>query len=134
MAKLSTSSGLAQKYFDAAFTESDRRIAQAFLWALKPLTNLRRPVPLPSMIAFLMVALDEGQGVTTYARGAGIDHASMSRILHSIGDRGRNGSHGLGLIRIERRLADQAKTQIFLTSKGRAIAKDIFSQLRRIKY
>lgn len=135
MAKVPTSSAtsLAQKLSDPALSENEKRVAQALLWALKPLANLRRPMPLPSLTAFLMIALDEGQGVNVYARGAGIDRAAMSRTLHAIGDRARNGGPGLGLIKIEPRLSDPARTRIFLTSKGRAIAKEIFLQLRRMR-
>lgn len=78
-----------------------------------------------------MVALDEGQGVNVYARGAGMDRGAMSRILHSIGDRARNGGPGLGLIEIESDLPDSTKTRIFLTSKGRSIANEVFLQLRK---
>lgn len=133
MAKLPISSAVSSGHPTSAIglSESDRKVAQAFLWALKPLTNLR--MPLPSLTAFLMVALNEGEGVNVYARSAGIHRAEMSRILHAIGDRARNGGPGLGLIHIERPDADPLRTRISLTSKGRSIAKEIFAQLRRIK-
>lgn len=130
---LSSVASLVQNVSDPVLREGDSEAARAFLWALKPLINLRRPLPLPSLIAFLMVALDEGQGVTAYARGAGIDRSIMSRILHAIGDRARNGGPGLGLIKIEPDPLDRAKTRIFLSPKGRSIAKEMFLQLRRIK-
>lgn len=90
-------------------------------------------MPLPSLTAFLMVALDEGQGVNVYARSAGIDRRAMSRILHAIGDRARSGGPGLGLITIEQHLSDPARTRIFLTPKGHSIAKEIFLQLHKIR-
>lgn len=130
---LSPVASFAQKVSEPVLTAGDREAARALLWALKPLINLRRPLPLPSLIAFLMIALDEGQGVTAYARGAETDRSVMSRILHAIGDRARNGGPGLGLIKIERDPSDPAKTRIFLSPKGRSIAKEIFLQLRRIK-
>ena len=90
-------------------------------------------MPLPSPTTFLMVALDGWQGVTAYARSAGVDRAVMSRILHAIGDRGRDGGPGPGLIAIERWSSDPGRTRIVLTSRGRSIAKEIFLQLSRIK-
>jgi DNA-binding MarR family transcriptional regulator len=110
---------------------NDQRIIQILLWALKPLTDLG--MPLPFMIAFLMVALDEGLGVNAYARAAGIHRAAMSRTLHAIADRARNGAAGLGLVRIEQHSLNSAQTHIFLTPKGRSLVKKISVQLRRIK-
>ena len=49
-------------------TPDEKRLLQVLLWTLKPLINLRGSIPLPFVTTFLMVALDEGQGVSTYAR------------------------------------------------------------------
>lgn len=124
--------GLAQKFSDSPLSEGDRKAAQAFLWALKPLANLRKPMPLPSVIAFLLIALDEGNGVNAYARAFGIDRSIMSRTLHAIGERARSGGPGLGLITMKPHPLDQKRVQIFLTSKGRSVAKEIFRQLRKL--
>ena len=133
-ARVSVSSGSVVRVnsnSERSIAPNDQRIIQILLWALKPLTDLG--MPLPFMTAFLMVALDEGLGVNAYARAAGVHRAAMSRTLHAIGDRARNGGPGLGLVRIERHPSDPAKTQIFLTSKGRSIAEEIFLQLRKIR-
>ncbi len=114
-------------------TEDDKRAIQGLLWALKPLANLRGSIPLPFVTTFLMVALDEGKGVNSYARALGIHRAAMSRYLRDIGDRARNGGPGLGLVTIEQDPTDPRKSQVFLTAKGRSIAKEIFQQLRRLK-
>jgi hypothetical protein len=102
------------------------------LWALKPLTNLRGSIPLPFVTTFLTVALDEGKGVNAYARAVGIHRAAMSRYLRDIGDRARNGGPGLGLVTIEPHPTAPLRSQVFLTNKGRLIAKEIFQQLRRV--
>ena len=117
----------------AAISPIDKKITRALLWALKPLTNLRRPVPLPFLTSFLMVALDEGKGVNAYARALGIHRAAASRNLHAIGDRARNGGPGLGLVTIQTHPADPLRTRVSLTPKGRLIARQVFRQLRRIK-
>jgi DNA-binding MarR family transcriptional regulator len=101
------------------------------LWALKPLVNLRSSIPLPFVTSFLMVALDEGKGVNAYARALGIHRAAMSRYLRDIGDRSRNGGPGLGLVTVEDHPTDRQRSQVFLTAKGRSIAKEVFRQIRR---
>lgn len=116
---------------DRSITRSDKIAAQALLWALRPLSNLHRPMPLPFMTAFLMVALDEGKGVNDYARAVGIHRAAMSRNLHAIGDRARNCGPGLGLVTIEPHPANPIKSRVFLTAKGRSIADQMFQQLRK---
>ncbi len=116
---------------DRSITRSDKIAAQALLWALRPLSNLHRPMPLPFMTAFLMVALDEGKGVNDYARAVGIHRAAMSRNLHAIGDRARNRGPGLGLVTIEPHPANPIKSRVFLTAKGRSIADQMFQQLRK---
>jgi len=114
-----------------SITENDRKIVQALLWALKPFLNLRRPMPLPFVATFLMVALEEGKGVNEYARALGMHRAVASRNLHAIGDRARNGEPGLGLVTFQSHMSNPQRTQIFLTPKGRSIAKDVFRHLRK---
>jgi DNA-binding MarR family transcriptional regulator len=122
---------LANSRSDTSIIRSDQRVIQILLWALKPLANLKRPMPLPSLTAFLLVAHDEGKGVNAYARAAGIDRAIMSRTLHAIGDRARTGGPGLGLITMQPHPTDPKRVQIFMTSTGRSIAKEISRQLQR---
>jgi hypothetical protein len=40
---------------------NDKRTIQVLLWALKPIANLRRSIPLPYALTFLTVALQEGK-------------------------------------------------------------------------
>lgn len=80
-----------------------------------------------------MVALDEGKGVNAYARALGIHRAAASRNLHAIGDRARIGGPGLGLVTIQTHPPDPLRSRVFLTPKGRLIAREMFQQLRRIK-
>ena len=82
-------------------TWTEKTTIRHLLWALKPLLNLGGLLPLPLATAFLAIALDEGKGVCAYARDAGAKRSVMSRYIHSVGDRARNGGPGLGLIRFE---------------------------------
>ena len=75
-----------------AIAPSDKRVIQALLWALKPLSNLRRrSIPLPYAVAFLTVALEEGKPVGRYAHELDLNRYVMTRYMQCIGDRGRNG-------------------------------------------
>jgi hypothetical protein len=118
---------------DASIGPSDERLIQTLLWALKPLSNLRGSMPLPFVIAFLTVALDEGKGASAYARALGISRAAMSRYLRDIGDRARNGGPGLGLVTAQKPPAHSNRRPVVLTDKGRATAKLIFEPMRRAR-
>jgi DNA-binding MarR family transcriptional regulator len=116
----------------SAALDDPRWIIQCLLWALKPLVNLRGSIPLPYAIVFLLVALDEGRGVGAYARDVGIHRWRMSRYLRDIGARSRSGGPGLGLVAVLHDSDDHRYTKVVLTDKGRAIATDVFRQLRRL--
>ena len=57
---------------EPAISQSDKRAIQTLLWALKPLLNLRGSYPSSLCDHFLIVALDEGKSVSTYARVTGV--------------------------------------------------------------
>jgi hypothetical protein len=109
---------------------SDKRTIQALLWALKPLADLRRSIPLPYALTFLTVALEEGKPVGTYAREMNVNRWVMTRIMQTIGDKARNGAPGLGLVTIKRTAGYPTRTEVFLTEKGRKVADQVFRQLR----
>lgn len=110
---------------------SDKRDFQSLLWALKPLINLSELMPLQFVTTFLFVALDEGKGVNTYAREIGVHRSAMSRNLHALGDRARNGGPGLGLVTVDPHPTAPGRSQVYLTAKGRLAAKEVLQQLRR---
>jgi hypothetical protein len=114
-----------------AIAPKDKRVIQTLLSALKPLSSLRRSIPLPYALTFLTVALDEGKPVGVYAREMDFNRWVMSRYLQCIGDRGRNGEAGLGLVTIKRIQGYPTRTEVFLTDKGRAVAAQVFRNLRR---
>ena len=113
-----------------ATAPSDKRVVQTLLWALKPLRNLSRSIPLTYAITFLTVALEEGKPVGTYAREMDVNRWVMTRIMQTIGDKARNGTPGLGLVTIKRTKGYPTRTEVFLTEKGRAIAAQVFQGLR----
>jgi hypothetical protein len=117
---------------DEATALDDKRVIENLLWALKPLSNLRgRSIPLPYAVAFLTVALEEGKPVGRYAFELDLNRSVMTRYVQCIGDRGRNGEAGLGLVTVKRIPGYPTRTEVFLTDKGRAIAAQVFRNLRR---
>jgi len=112
-------------------TASEKRTVESLLLALKPLTNLRSAIPLPYATTFLMVALAEGQSVNAYATAIGVNRFVMDRYIRGIGDRARNGGRGLGLVVVGRNPAYPNRRQVFLSPKGRALAKEILAQTSR---
>jgi hypothetical protein len=73
-----------------AIAPSDKRVIQTLLWAIKPLSNLRRSIQLPYAVTFLTVALDEGKPVGTYAYELDYNRYVMSRYMQCICKIARN--------------------------------------------
>jgi hypothetical protein len=99
---------------------------------LNRLSTLRRSIPLPYAITFLTVALEEGKPVGAYARELDFNRYVMSRYMQCIGEKSRSGGPGLGLVTIKRRTGYPTRTEVFLTEKGRAVAAQVFDNLRRL--
>jgi hypothetical protein len=110
----------------------DKRAIQALLWGIKPLVNLRGSIPFPYVLTFLAVAVDEGKPVGAYAREMNVNRFLMSRYMRWIGARGRNGGPGLGLVTVKRTSNSPMRTAVFLTDKGRAIAAEVYRNLKRL--
>lgn len=109
----------------------DKRLIETLLSALKPLNDLRGSIPLPYAMTFLAVACDEGKPIGEYAREMNLHRFIMGRYMSCIGDRGRNGEPGLGLVTVKRTRGYPTRTEVFLTKKGRAVAAEVFENLKR---
>ncbi len=68
-----------------------------------------------------MVALDEGNYPSAYARRLDVDRMSMSRYLRDIGAEARNGGPGLGLVKVVPDPDHAPRQRVLLTEKGRAL-------------
>jgi hypothetical protein len=77
--------------------------------------------------------LEEGKAVGTYARELDINRFLMSRYMRCIGDRGRNGGAGLGLVTIKRTREYPSRMEVLLTHKGREVAAQVFEKLRLLR-
>jgi DNA-binding MarR family transcriptional regulator len=109
----------------------DKRAFRDLLGAVKPLVALRGSIPFPYVLTFLTVAVEEGKPVGAYAREMNVSRFIMSRYMRCIGDRGRNGGAGLGLVTVKRTHNSSTKTAVFLTAKGREIAAQLHQNLGR---
>jgi hypothetical protein len=98
--------------------QPDRRRLEDLLWALEAF-SLRGWIPLRYITTFLMVALDEGNYPSAYARRAGVDRMSMSRYLRDIGAESRSGGPGLGLVELVPDPDHPPRQRVLLTKKGR---------------
>jgi hypothetical protein len=116
---------------DEATALDDKTVIETLLSALKPFNDFRGSIPLPYVLTFLAVAREEGKPIGVYAREMDLHRFIMTRYIQCIGNRGRNGTRGLGLITVKRIQGYPNTTEVFLTAKGRAIAAQVLQKLRR---
>jgi DNA-binding MarR family transcriptional regulator len=80
--------------------------------------------------AFLVVTLEEGLGVSEYAKRVGVTQPVMTRILFSLGSSSQGRAPGYGLVKQAIDLEDPRRTQSFLTAKGKALMREIVRLVR----
>ncbi len=115
-----------QNQASKAFATKDEQIAlRKCLSFMDAFRAVRRVMPMQHAYAFLLVALDEGCGVSEYARRAGVTQAVMTRILFALGARSRGRETGYGIVQQATDLEDSRRTQTFLTAKGKALRRDM---------
>jgi DNA-binding MarR family transcriptional regulator len=104
-----------------------------FLWrffnAHQPFVDIRGTMPLQYVRAFLLVAMDEGKGVSTYAQRAGVSNSVMSRHLLDIGERNRYMEEGFGLVFSKPNPSNLRESCIYLTPKGKTVVEQIIFHL-----
>lgn len=101
--------------------DEDRAAVKALMGSLEPFRSLRATMPLQYVIAFLLVAEEEGLGVGEYAQRAGVANSVMSRHLLDIGDRNRHMEEGFGLVTYRANPQNLRQHEYMLTDKGRAL-------------
>lgn len=116
------------------FTEQERDDLRKLYLALKPFFDLDHPVlPAAYIKAAILVAIEEGLGVSDYAERAGASPTVMTRNLLDIGDRNRQRGEGLGLITQERDPWDLRKHRAKMTPKGATLLRNVLTALRTLK-
>lgn len=103
---------------------------RSFMGALDAFRTIRPTMPLQYVVAFLLVAMEEGLGVSEYAQRAGVSLSVMSRHLLDIGERNRSMEEGFGLITSRQNPLELRKHEIFLTPKGRTLLHQIHRHLK----
>ena len=106
-----------------------RDAMRVLLTSLEPFRAVYGVMPLQQAYAFLLVAMEEGEGVTEYARRAGVSQSVMTRHLLDLGDFNRRHEPGLGLIVQLPDPLNRRKHQTFLTPKGAALAAQVYRAL-----
>lgn len=112
-----------------SLSDDEKGVLKGVLRALDPFAEMRVDMPLQYVRSFMLVAMEEGKGVSEYAEQAGVSQSVMSRHLLDIGDRDRYMNEGFGLVHKRQDPMELRKYRVFLTDKGRAIARRIIRGL-----
>jgi len=102
-------------------TDAQRGMLKAIYSALEPFRSVRETMPLQYVTAFLLVAQDEHQNVTTYATRAGTSQSLMTRHLADIGEVNRYHEEGMGLVEAYDDLMDRRNRLVKLSAKGQTV-------------
>lgn len=116
--------------FKPTLTSEERAAMRALYLALKEFTALRPTMPLQYVMTFLLVATEEGKGVTEYAKMNEVSPTVMTRHLLDIGDRNRAREEGFGLVTQERDATDLRRHHARITPRGKGIAHRIMQALK----
>lgn len=111
------------------FSDNERRAGRRLLGALEAFRELRQTMPMQYVIAFLLVAMDEGKSVGAYAIEAGVSPSVMSRHILDIGDRNRDREPGFGLVVTKPNIMNLREHTVHLSDKGRALFHKLARQL-----
>jgi len=111
-------------------TKGEQLALRKGLLLIEAFRAIRRLMPLQHAYALLHVALEEGLGVSEYAKRVGVTQAVMTRILFSLASGGQGRAPGYGLVEQARDPEDSRRTQSFLTAKGKALMRETMRLLR----
>lgn len=112
-------------------SDDERAAVRSLMGSLEPFRALRATMPLQYVIAFLLVAEEEGLGVGEYAQRAGVAVSVMSRHLLDIGDRNRHMEEGFGLVTYRANPTNLRQHEYMLTDKGRALLHKTTRQFKQ---
>lgn len=111
--------------------KDDEKAALKNIYALlSAFKKIRPTMPLQHAVTFVLVAMDEGQGVLEYAERADVAQTVMTRHLLDIGSQNRFREPGYGLLIQRQDPLDLRKHQTFLTREGRALLHEIVRCVR----
>ncbi len=102
-------------------SKSEKDAVYRVMQLFEAFRKVRPTMPLQHAHTFLLVAMNEGEGVSWYAEKAEVPQTVMTRHLLDMGSHTRTREPGLGLVVTRADPADLRKHQTFLTPKGRAL-------------
>ncbi len=114
-------------------TDAQRGMLKSLYNALRPFRSVRETMPLQYVTAFLLVAQDEHQNVTEYAKRAGTSQSLMTRHLADIGEVNRYHEEGMGLVEAYDDLMDRRNRLVRLSAKGKHVVWEMGEALRVTK-
>ena len=109
----------------SSISAAQRKTVRSTLAALKPFKTIRETMPLQYVQAFLLVAADENQNVTTYAMRAGTSQSLMTRHIQDLGDINRHHEEGMGLVESYRDMMDRRNVLIRLSAEGKGVVSEM---------
>ena len=118
-------------HFGRGLPDEDLSAVKKLAGALRVFSNERGTMPMQYVQSFLLVADEEGLGVTDYAQRANISVSVMSRHLLDIGKRNREMEAGFGWVDYRNNPMELRKKEYFLTDRGRALIHQFKQQLSK---
>lgn len=113
-----------------SLTDDEKRVINDLLKAVALLRAKNPKMTLQQLSALLLVAHEEGEQVSTYAKRAGMAQGVMTRHLFDLGDFNRSREEGLGLVEQRPDLNDRRSHLTYLTHAGRGLLQGVIRTLR----
>lgn len=113
--------------------DEDRQALQRLYAALDEVKGISLHMPVGQLMAFLVVALNEGKPMKDLAKIADSNISTMSRQLIDLGQRNRRMEPGYMLIEQRQNPMNLRENQYSVTLKGNHLLKGILKHLKRTK-
>lgn len=111
----------------------DRQALQRLYAALDEVKSISLHMPVGQLMAFIVVALNEGKPMKEIAKLADSNISTMSRQLIDLGARNRRMEPGYMLIEQRQNPMNLRENQYSVTLKGAQLLKGILKHLKRTK-
>jgi DNA-binding MarR family transcriptional regulator len=105
----------------SSVSEDERDAARVLMAVIECFRNENPVMTMQLGFTFLMVAHDEGLGVTEYAAKAGFPQSVMSRHIADLGEYNRRHDPGLHLVVQKVDVMDRRRTTVHLSPKGKTL-------------
>lgn len=113
--------------------DEDRQALQRLYAALDEVKGISIHMPVGQLMAFIVVALNEGKPMKELAKIADSNISTMSRQLIDLGSRNRRMEPGYMLIEQRQNPMNLRENQYSVTLKGNHLLKGILKHLKRTK-